>query len=247
MKYIFICLAVLMVITGCYKEDKYSGDSPGVDAVILKVWSARSDFYANGNDTTIIFVQLPNDAKDAASIVSFKASAGVFTETAKPEAQATATLSTVNGVTQRLAKITYQASSSPSIINIDVKVAGYQKTLSLELKPVPAESIKIIPSALSIKPDYFSEINIVTALGSSKGKVTPGQPVSLTVMDISTVPNTPKGSFRVRNDKSNDNGECNFVYTVAPDTSYRGMLMVRATAIVNSVILKDSIIIYSAK
>jgi hypothetical protein len=244
MKNILATFIVLQIISGCYKEKEYNADSLNADAVILKVWAAKTDFYANGTDTTFIFVQLPQNTKDAASLVSFKTNSGVFVETAKPEAQATASLITTNGVKEKIAKIIYQAGGSPNIVNIDVKVSGYQKTLSFELKSVLAESLKIIPAALSIKPDFFSEINIVAALKSSKGKVTPGQPVSLTVSDTA---NFSKGSFRLRNDKGNENGECNFVYTVAPDTSYRGKLIIRAVTVVNNVQLKDSIIIYSTK
>lgn len=244
MKNILSIFILSLLISGCYKEKDYNADSPGVDAVILKVWAAKTDFYANGTDTTVIFVQIPENAKDAASSVSFKTNSGLFVETAKAEAQSTAVLITTNGVKEKIAKIIYQAGSSPNIVNIDVKVSGYQKTLSFELKPVLAESVKIIPAALSIKPDFFSEINIVTALKSSKGKVTPGQPVSLTITDTA---NFSKGSFRLRNDKSNENGECNFVYTVAPDTSYRGKLIIRALTVVNNAQLKDSIIIYSTK
>lgn len=244
MKNTLILSILIQLITGCYKEKDYNADSPSADAVILKVWSSKTDFYANGTDTTVIFVQIPENAKDAVSLVSFKVNSGVFIETAKAEAQATASLVLINGVKQKIAKIIYQAGSSPNIVNIDVKVSGYQKTLSFELKPVLAESIKIIPAALSIKPDFFTEINIVAALKSSKGKVTQGQPVLLTILDTA---NSSKGSFRLRNDKSNENGECNFIYTVAPDTSYRGKLIIRAVATVNNVQLKDSIIIYSVK
>jgi len=239
-----VLIVLVLLINSCYKESAYDKDSPGVNEVILNAWTARKDIYASGSDTTLVFVQLPVEAKDAAAIVSFKTNSGQFIETTKSEAQATATLSIVNGESLKIAKVTYQASKSADSINIDVKVSGYQRTIILNLKPVLADSLRIIPSALSIRPDFFSEINIIASLKSINGSVTPGQFVSLTVLDTM---NLPKGSFRLRNDRSNDNGECNFIYTVAPDTSYRGRLMIRVLANANNSQLKDSINIFVAK
>src|SRR5690606_32009407 len=148
-------------------------------------------------------------------------STGTFIESEKPIYETKATIIDVNGVEKRIATATYQSSLSVTDVNISAIVAGAERKTTITLQRNYAESISVLPSSLSIASD-INELGITINFSSNSGKVTPGQPATLTALNDQ---NEPMGTFRISSDKSNSEGFANYVYSLFPDTAYSGIIL----------------------
>jgi hypothetical protein len=242
-KYI-LSFCLLLLIAGCYKEKDYDPSTTNPDLLIQRIEMVKDTLLANGSDATEVTVTLPIDIKEDQSTIKIKTSSGTFKESGKNEADAASQIVVINGVASRTAVITLQSGLSAGAGNIEVAVSNVKKTKNFVSIRNYAEAIKVIPEVFYMKSSYKSELIIKTSLSALAGKATSGQLVDVQLLNES---NQPVGSFRVYENKSNSEGECNFVYTLIPDTTYSGTLSLVASANVQGKVIKDSTKIYVVK
>ncbi|MBS1605366.1 MAG: hypothetical protein JST42_22070 [Bacteroidetes bacterium] len=240
-----IYMLILFAFAGCYKDSDYDAATLSSGTVIGSMQAGRNMLLATGSDTTQITIELPVNASDSGSLVSLSASSGTFLESSKSYLQVkTALIKDTTGPQRRLARATYQSSDTPGVATIGVYVASVYGSFTISLQRNYADSLKIVPSILSLNEGAFSEMTFVVNLTSKKGKVTPGQQVTLSIKDDA---NTPRGTIRTSSPQSNDSGQASFVYDLVPDSAFFGRLKVVARSPDNAATPADSTYIYIIK
>lgn len=229
--------ASLLLISSCYKEKNYNFKNADPDKVILRFEAGKDTLSANGEDLTEIKVQLPDDLKENYTVVSFKTSTGIFRETGTNEAEAAVKTIVDQNIKKRLAVVTLVSGVSSGSGSVEASIGGVSKKISLNFFFNPADSVTVSPGTLYMEGGYKSELTIKTILSALVGKPTAGQQVELKIVDPS---NLERGTFRVKQGKSNENGESMFTYSLIPDTAYVGTLTIIATSNINGKIISDS-------
>jgi len=245
MKKILTYILLFSVLAGCYKDSDYDAATLSSGTIISSMRTGRTTLLATGSDTTQITIELPVDASDSGAVVSLSASSGTFLESAKSYIQVrTALIKDTTGPQRRLARATFQSSETPGVATIGVNVASVYGSFTITLQRNYADSLKIVPSVLSLNEGAFSEMTFAVNLTSKKGKVTPGQLVTISVKDDA---NTTRGTIRTSSPESNDSGQASFVYDLVPDSAFFGRLKVVAASPDNAATIPDSTFIYIIK
>ncbi|KYP16178.1 hypothetical protein [Flavihumibacter sp. CACIAM 22H1] len=224
-RYPFLFVFSILLVYSCYKESDYDEKEISADRLFEKISISKDTLLANDADEAILTVRIPLDLKDSYNLVKVKTSHGVFTETSKNEAETGAKIIYENGEQQRVAIFHLKSSLTPGKAKVDFSINNVSTQKEVTIVENPATNIKIIPSALYMIGGPAGELSFKTLVGSDKGKVTPGQIVQIWVKDED---NLDKGTLRVRPSRSDAAGENNFIYSIIPDTSFTGVLIIRA-------------------
>ncbi|MFZ1808198.1 MAG: hypothetical protein WAU36_13290 [Cyclobacteriaceae bacterium] len=225
--YLFVQVLLVSFFFSCYNDKDYDSINVNIDNV-LKIQPYKTTVFANGRDTVILKVELPTEAADNLSQVTFSTTRGSFVESDKKEYQASAKLVKINGENKRIALAKFKSDISVGTAYIKIAILDFEKNIEIETQRNYASSVEVIPATFAINAGAFTELEIVTKLRSDNGQVSKGQKVMVAAFDDG---NSPIGRFRVKNDLSNENEECSFIYSLVPDTLFKGKLIITATAI----------------
>lgn len=237
-------IVTLLVLAGlfnaCYKDEDYDDTEITADRLFQNISFDKESLLANDADIARLDVELPLELKDAYNLIRVKTTKGTFTETAKGEAEQSAQIKYVEGKQKRMVTFHLKSGLSTGTAVVEISLNNVATTREITLEENLPEQIKIAPAALFMAGGPAGELGFKTQLTSSKGKVSTGQTVLVSVRDEG---NRDRGTMRVTQLKSDAAGENNFVFSIIPDTAYSGQLMIRAECLG----FKDSVNIFVIK
>ncbi|MFK8010370.1 MAG: hypothetical protein AB8H03_28710, partial [Saprospiraceae bacterium] len=100
----FQILIIIVIFFSCYENDDYSIKKINPDEIILSITSEKDTVLANNTERTVLSVELPLEADDSLSKVSFKTSKGTFLESGENKAEEVAKLIFENDIGKRIAQ-----------------------------------------------------------------------------------------------------------------------------------------------
>lgn len=218
--YTVLCVTLLF---GCdYSEDYFSGLQS--DMVVKFKTPATSEIFADGTTITDFDALIPLNAVDSRSTVEFRLTDGTFVGSEKP--QFVAVTAQKKAIENKVATVNIKSPLTPTNESvIRATIAGYEAVHKFKFKNAPPESLKIIPSSLSLKGGLENEIVINVQGIRSIGIPSIGNKISIQVKDAK---NNSVGSFRLgTNAETDSSGKC--VFTLSVDKTVTGIITVTAT------------------
>jgi len=157
-----------LLFSSCYNEKDYLPTNINPDEVIAGLYASNPVLPADGQSFTYIIAELPVNAVDARSTVTFTTTRGTFDNNNKTIMLA-ATLVRDNGQNKRIAKVKLVSSSTIEIADVTASIGGTTKVVSVTFTNLALDSFLTV-SATS---------NTIPADGASFTTIIAEQPVNV--------------------------------------------------------------------
>lgn len=214
MKPLVLAILLCIIVFGCYRDKDYLPTKVNADEVILSLSATPDTIPADAQSFAYILAELPLDATDTKSTVTFTTSKGNFDNNSKTISQ-TAVLVNDNGSNKRIAKVKLFSTSQIDTAEISATVANVTKTTRVVFSNL------LFDSFLTLSADQSS----IPADGASYSLITVEQPLNIPVDYSAVTFTTTAGSF--------DNGSKTITKsssTVLVNWVYKRLAQVRLTS-----------------
>jgi len=236
----FFISACLVIAAGCYKDSDFDPLALEPDEVIVELRASPDVLSANGSAISNITAVLPDGGQENLDM-TFTTSAGLFVENGtKVLTVKTKAVQYPEGILV-CANATLRNSNATGRITLNASFGGYEVSKTLTSVENPAAAITVVVPSLVLSNNPASEMEVITQLSAASGTVSQGQLVGMQVLDESLV---PRGTFRLIQDRSDQEGKCKFVFSIAPDTLFTGPLSFRANTQISSGTIEANRTIY---
>lgn len=196
--------------------------------IFLSFSAARDSLLANGADTTLITVVIPDKATSITSL-DFKTNIGSFEDDEK-EASVTVVKRFIEGEVKRVGQIILTTTTSPQSELLTVRSNEWSDTLRVTSRRVFPKSISLSASSKQVRPFYDDPITVTAALRNG-GLVSSGHQVKFTVEDTTGQERIELNGISLLSSTESSlgtDGNAVVSYT-AGETSYNGILHVIAS------------------
>jgi|GEM_PF-3358710 len=233
-------LAISVILISCYKQAEYDPLALDFSEVITELRTTPGILLANNEAQSTIIVFLPEDGQQGIE-VTFQTDKGVFLDNGTTSATVKTKAMEVDGEVRIAATTKLRNGLSSGTINIKASLVGYEVETAISSIDNPPTGISLTVPSLVMTNDPASEMELTARLTAETGIVSLDHVVTMQVLDPSM---TSRGTFRIVEDHSNAEGKCRFVFSIMPDTSYAGPLLIKAISSGSTGLHQDSTTIH---
>jgi hypothetical protein len=236
-------ISSLFLFASCYKEAGY--EKP-VSQSSFKLYPSTYSMPADSFTTITVSVELPFDASDTLSQVTFKATKGIFPEANASTITAKAKKS-IDG-TKKIAQVIFKSSLLPDSAVISAELFDVTQSVTINFTRAYPDKLQLMPSSFAIKPanDVSGEVSINALVSRLKGFVSLDNEVDLEAWDSSFAGHI--GSFRIYNNLTNSQGQSNYVFVLGDsvankeEKAYTGALYIIGQTLIDGTTLRKETI-----
>lgn len=244
---ILLFLLTLLVITSCYNDSDFNSENFNSNNLIVAIEPTNiPDLLANNSDRLKIRVLLVKES-EVSTPVRFELSDGSFVaNSGKSITVLSAREIDENGGSVNVAETEIKTGFELGMATLIINVANYETSLPINInRSFPSEAI-LGAESLVLSPSFGAELNLEGRLNALSGFVTLGH--SLSIRAESPQTGLEVGTFRVADPRTDSLGRADFIYTIAPDTAFRGNLnFILSTIGQNNQQIKDTLTVFAVK